>query len=73
MSNDPFFTPDIYDRHEALRDDFRDAEKRLARYEAMLNELADYFADRIDGEMIDGTPHMNRESTIHYEIQKVLA
>jgi hypothetical protein len=73
VSNDPFFTPDIHDRFEALRDEMATAEKRLARYEAMLNELAEYFADRIDGEMIDGVPHMNRESTIHYEIQKVLA
>ena len=73
MSNDPFFTPDIHDRFEALRDDMATAEKRLAKYEAMLNELAIYFADRIDGEMINGELHMNRESVMHYEIQKVLA
>jgi len=73
MSNDPFFTPDIYDRYEALRDEMATAEKRLAKYEAMLNELAIYFADRIDGEVINGELHMNRESAMHFEIQKVLA
>jgi len=73
MSNDPFFRPTTADLLEVIRDELTAANKRIAKLEAMLEELAIYFADRIDGEMIDGVPHMNRESTIHYEIQKVLA
>jgi len=72
MSNDPFFTPTTADLLEATRDDLTIAHKRIAALEALLADLGDWFEDRIDGEYIDGVPHMNIEAVKHAEIMEVL-
>jgi hypothetical protein len=73
MSNDPFFSPDVYDILEDTRGELDDAHKRLDKLETMLLDLRDWFDERSDGCQIGEDFVPNIEMVLAGRIDEVLA